>query len=155
MKPLYGFSNLTALTAGSLIILPYGFLYIEPTMKLTHPIVLGTYLLISGMAFLTFLIPQLGIHRIQNQEKRRLLDEAYRRYERTVNELHQQVDQGNYKEMANLSIAFGSLEMEINTITKTKTWPWQPETLRWLLTALVLPLLMWIAQHFLGQWLKP
>jgi hypothetical protein len=29
------------------------------------------------------------------------------------------------------------------------TWPWQPETLRFLVTALLLPLLLWILQYVL------
>ncbi|MEE8357347.1 MAG: hypothetical protein V3R33_08580 [Anaerolineales bacterium] len=43
------------------------------------------------------------------------------------------------------------LEKEIDAIKAISTWPWQPETLRWLFTALVLPLLMWLAQYFLGR----
>jgi hypothetical protein len=155
MNPLYGFSNLTALTSGCLLVLPYGFLLITPEMSLTNPVIFTIYLLISTTALFTFLLPQLGIHGIQKQEKGRLLDEAYKRYEATVGELHQQVDQEHFEKMGNISTAFNILNMEINNIKKTTTWPWQPETLRWLLTALILPLLMWITQHFIGQLLMP
>jgi hypothetical protein len=155
MKPLYGFSNLTALTAGSLIIPPYGFLIVSSEVQLSDPIVLGFYLIISFIAITTFLLPQLGIHNVQNQEKDLLLDKAKKRYEAIVAELHQNVDDHNYEGMANLNLALSNIEMELKTIKQTPTWPWQPETVRWLFTALILPLLMWAAQHFLGQLVNP
>lgn len=154
-QPLYGFSNLTALKAIGLIILPLGFLFLNRVDILNDPIVLSIYLVISLIAVLSFLLPQLGMHRLQNEEKDRLLDEASKRYEITLSLLHNYVDKGNYDDVMNLSMAIGSLEQEIKRIEKMPTWPWEPETFRWLLTAMVLPLLVWVAQYFLGQWFNP
>ena len=154
-QPLYGFSNLTALKAVSLIILPLGFLFLNRVDILNDPIVLSIYLVISLIAVLSFLLPQLGMHRLQNEEKDRLLDEASKRYEITLSLLHNYVDKGNYDDVMNLSMAIGSLEQEIKRIEKMPTWPWEPETFRWLITAMVLPLLVWVAQYFLGQWFNP
>jgi hypothetical protein len=151
MKPLYGFSDLSALTAGSLIILPYGFLLINEDVKLTDPVVLGLYLAFTGLALITFLLPQLGIHRLQQDEKDRLLDEAYQRYDSLVTDLHNLMDKRDFGDLATLNSAIGMVENEINTIKGISTWPWQPETVRWLFTALVLPLLMWLAQFLLGK----
>ena len=53
--PLYGFSNLTALTAGSLILLPYGFLFINPDVSLSDPVVLSSYVIFSSIS-LTIII---------------------------------------------------------------------------------------------------
>ena len=154
LEPLYGFSSLAALTAISLIVLPYGFFFINPTIQLHDPITLSTYLVITLIAVCTFFLPQLGIHRLQTEEKERLLDEAYESYEFTIEALHYQVKDNEFKDMMNVSMAFSSLEMEISTIKAISTWPWQPGTLRWLFTALLLPLLMWVAQFFLGQFLS-
>jgi hypothetical protein len=155
MHPLYGFSNLAALTAGSLIMLPYGFLYINPVIKLTNPVVLTIYLVISIIAAVTFLLPQLGIHRLQNAEKKYLLDEINQRYKTTMEEVHKCVDSRNFDDTSNIISTQNALGAERNTINKISTWPWQPETFRWLFTAMVLPLLIWIAQYFLGLWLSP
>jgi hypothetical protein len=154
MKPLYGFSNLTALKAGSLVLLPIGFLFLNPTtVILNDPIVLGFYLVISLIAFLTFLLPQLGIHRLQNDEKDRLLDEINRRYKTSMSQIHTFIDEGKNNEAVALRNVLGTLEEEKKVVKSFSTWPWQPETLRWLFTAMVLPLLLWFAQYFLGQWL--
>jgi hypothetical protein len=52
------------------------------------------------------------------------------------------MDRKDFGNLSILSTAFGMLEKEIDAIKAISTWPWQPETLRWLFTALVLPLLM-------------
>jgi hypothetical protein len=151
MKPLYGFSDLTALTAGSLIILPYGFLLMNQEVKLTDPVVLGIYMAFTGLALITFLLPQLGIHRLQQDEKDRLLDEAYQRYDSLVANLHAAMDKRDFSDLSTFNTAIGMVEQEISTIKGISTWPWQPETLRWLFTALILPLLMWLVQFFMGK----
>jgi len=151
MKPLYGFSDLTALTAGSIIILPYGFLLMNEEVKLTDPVVLGLYLTFTGLALITFLLPQLGIHRLQQDEKDQLLDEAYQRYDSLVADLHNAMDKRDFSDLSTLNSAIGMLEKEISTVKGISTWPWQPETVRWLFTALVLPLLMWLVQYILGK----
>ena len=155
MQPLYAFSNLTALTAGSLIVPPYGFLWVNPDdVSINEPVVLGIYVLITFIAVVTFIWPQLGIHRLQNAEKDRLLEEVNQRYESAIAQLHKGVDAKNYDGMSNLSMAIGSLNQERMTIEKIPTWPWQPETLRWLVTALVLPLGLWLLQFFLQRMLE-
>jgi hypothetical protein len=155
MKPLYGFSNLTALTAGSLVLLPYAFLYINPEVELTNPVVLSTYLIISIIALATFLLPQLGIHRLQQEEKEYLVTEVNKRYKVTMGELLKRVDEGDFESTAVLIATMDALTNERKNIKSISTWPWQPETFRWLFTAMVLPLLLWLAQYFLGKILTP
>jgi hypothetical protein len=154
LEPLYGFSNIASLTAGSLIVLPYGFFLINPSNQFRDPISIGTYILITSVALATFLLPQAGIHRLQVAEKERMLDEAYRHYEKVLQDLHLQVSEYELENISKVSTAFSSLETEISTIKATSTWPWQPGTLRWLFTALLLPVLMWLVQYFLGQFLN-
>jgi len=153
MNPLYGFSGLAALTAGSLIMLPYGFLLINPEVQLADPAVLIIYLSVSFIALITFLWPQLGIHQLQKNEQAYLIDEINQRYKATMSELHRRVDTDKFDDAATLVSTLGALNDERKTINGISTWPWQPETIRWFFTAMILPLLMWVAQYFLGQWL--
>jgi hypothetical protein len=152
MNPLYGLSNLAALTAGSLTMIPYGFLWANPSEDLLKdPIVLSFYLVITSLAVVTFIWPQLGIHRLQVAEKERLLYEATQRFEATITQLHQQVDSENLEGMMNLNMAMASLEMERNALGKIPTWPWEPEVVRLLITALALPLGLWVVQFILQR----
>ena len=72
-----------------------------------------------------------------------------------MEQVHECVDTKNFADTSNIITTMNALSSERDTINKISTWPWQPETIRWLFTAMVLPLLMWVAQYFLGKWLVP
>lgn len=151
MKPLYAFSVLSALTAGSLAAIIYGWLATAPSMPLSDPVVFIWVSIFIITALITFLWPQLGMHRLQDREQERLMDEAYLRLEATIAKLHRQVDEGDLAEMENLNYAIASLEIELNLLKSIRTWPWEPETLQILFTALALPLGLWMIQAILER----
>jgi hypothetical protein len=151
MKPLYAFSYLSALTAGSLAILIYGFLLVNPNVDIYHPGILVWVVVFLVSALVTFILPQLGMHRLQEAEQERCLDEAYLRLQATINVLHQGLDTGELENMEDLNFAIASLEIEINTLKKIRTWPWEPETLQILITALAFPLGLWVIQFIVER----
>ncbi|MCP4541049.1 MAG: hypothetical protein GY832_28265 [Chloroflexi bacterium] len=155
MMPLYAFASLTAFTAGSLTVIPYAFFYVNRISFMNDSGALVTVLVIQFLAIVAFVWPQLGIHRLQDAEHARLLDEINRRYETITTELHRRVDAGELQNIGDLNTAMSSLEMERQTLARISTWPWQPETVRWLVTALVLPLGLWLVQYFLQRVLGP
>jgi len=154
MGPLYAFSKLTALTAVGLAIPTYGY-FVGGSGALLDPIVLVQFLLILALAIVVFVWPLLGIHRLLAREKERLLDEANLRLEAAIVELHRQMDNGKLEGMTDLNMAMANLEMERNALKRISAWPWEPETVRWLVTALVLPLGLWIIQFVLQRILGP
>jgi hypothetical protein len=152
-KPLYALSNLTALSAVSLTVLPLGFFLANNLTDLSvlDPATIILLLVIQSVAFLSFLWPQLGIHRLQRDEKDKLLDEINQRYERVFEELHKRVDQGNLADTSDLSSVMTLLETELKSVKAIPIWPWDPETFRWLVTALVLPIGIMILQSILQR----
>ena len=56
--------------------------------------------------------------------------------------------------MDNLNKAMASLEIEYTAIKRISTWPWNPETPRLVLAALLFPVVVWLTQwvlqHVLG-----
>ncbi len=154
MRPLYAFSNLTAVTAASLAFLTYGWQAINPGM-LFDPTAFGIALLIAVLAASTFVWPLLGIHRLLVEEKERLLDNSSLRLEAALVELDQRMDSGDLEGMEDLNMAIASLEIEQNVLSRIPTWPWQPETVRLLLAALLFPLGLWITQIVLQGILGP
>jgi hypothetical protein len=151
MKPFYAFSNLSAFTAGSLAALPYGFLIVNPGEWKTEFVSVVIILGITILAVVTFIWPQLGMHRIQESEQERMVDQAYMRLEATISELHRQLDEKDYEGMESLNFAINSLEIELNTLKGVRTWPWEPETLQILITALALPLGLWFIQFIMER----
>ena len=124
----------------------YGFLLVNPDVPRDDPIIIVWVVIFILSAIVTFIWPQLGLHRLQVAEQERLLNEAYLRLESAITDLHQQLDDGELERMEELNFAIASLEMEINALKKIPTWPWEPETLQLLITALALPLGLWIVQ---------
>jgi hypothetical protein len=143
MRPLYAFSNLSAFTAGSFAVIIYGFIAVNPGVQLDDPVLLIWILIFIISALVAFIWPQLGMHQLQVAEQEHLLDEAYMRMEKAVSQLHDQVDQGALGGMEDLNFAISSLDIEVNSIRSVRTWPWEPETLQILVTALALPLGLW------------
>lgn len=155
LKPLYAFSNHSALSALSLAAIPYGWMAINPGEWQTEPVAVVVMLWITVLAVAAFAWPHLGIHRLLIAEKDRLLDEANKRLEATIVELHQRVDTRKIEGMFEMSSTISSLKTELSILEETPTWPWRPETVRWLASALLLPLGLWLVQLFLQQLLSP
>jgi hypothetical protein len=57
--------------------------------------------------------------------------------------------------MMDLNMTIAGLEMEQNALNRIPTWPWEPETVRLLVTALLLPLGLWIVQVVLQVIMGP
>jgi hypothetical protein len=148
MGPLYAFSSVAALSAIGLTIPPYSF-SILTGVPLANPSMLGFILPITALALLAFVWPMLGAHRLLTQEKGRLLEEATLRFEDLLVDLHRRVDDKKLEGIGGLNTAMVSLELELKTIGSIPTWPWQPETARLLITALALPLGLWMVQFAL------
>jgi hypothetical protein len=150
MTPLYALSSLTALTAVSLAAITYGWIALNPGLS-EEPISWAIVFPITVLAIATFVWPLLGIHRLLVEEKGRLLDECSLRLEATIAELHRRVDSERLEGMDDLNDAMTSLRIELNLFEGVPTWPWQPETVRLLITALALPLGLWLAQYLLQR----
>jgi hypothetical protein len=145
MTPLSAFSMLTAITAVSLAATTYSWYGLNPAM-LHDPVALGIALPITLVALAAFAWPLYGVHRLLVQEKVRLLDESSLRLEAAIEGLHARVDSGDLQGVEELNYAISSLEMEQHALARIPTWPWQPETVRLLATALVLALVLLVAQ---------
>ena len=150
LRPLYGLSGLTALTGVSLSVITYGWMALNPELW-GELISMAIVLPITVLAFAAFIWPLVGIHRILEEGKGRLLDECSMRVETAIAELHRRVDSGGLEGMDDLNNTISSLEIEQNLLERIPTWPWRPETVRLLITALALPLGLWFIQYVLQR----
>ena len=150
LQPLYAFSVPAGLTSAGLILYTYAWFGTAPLL-LSQPIsrVLGVFF--TAVAAMTFAWPLLGIHRRLAAEKKRLLAASAERFEATVAELHQRVDRGRLKAMDDLNKTLSSLEIEQAALRRVPTWPWEPGTLRSVIAALGLPIIIWLIQYLLGR----
>ena len=157
LSPVYAFSSLTARTGlAMLLYINYSYLiYFYLVVPGTPPGVVeyGALGFMFLVALACFVLPLNGIHQRLMDEKSRLLAEVNRMIELTISALHQRVGEGQYEGMLGLQNALGGLRAERDMIEKISTWPWRPETLRGFLSAVGLPILLYLATRVLGRFL--
>jgi hypothetical protein len=144
-RPLYAFSSVTAVTAGVLALAAYGWTALNPD-NLTELYSMGGVVVIPMLALVVSTWPLLGTRRILYRQKAQRLDAVSLRDEAVYAEIHHCIEHKESEKLDELTKILSVLETERNTLDSISTWPWQPDTLRYLATALLLPLLLWIIQ---------
>ena len=152
LSPLYAFSGLTSQTAVGLLIYDYMWFVTAPELLSTSAGI-GMTVFFAVVSIVTFMWPLLGVHGRLVQEKQRLLRESSQRLGAMIAELHGRVDAGELHSRDELHVIIGSLESEKSMLTGIPTWPWRPATLRGFVTALLLPLVVFVLQFVLQRFL--
>lgn len=145
--PVRAFSSATAFVGLSLI-------GIVTLSALTDPITFSTRgglvlnLLLIALAFASFFLPLLGMHRRMQAERILRLDAVGERIDATVARLYALVDDDRpgSTELRDRMLALVATR---DMLVQQSTWPWRPETLRWLISALFIPVLLWGITRFL------
>ncbi len=149
-QPLYALSNITARTALGLLIPIYTWVWVGLGGWNSSIGPITTMVYTAFGAFL-FAWPLTGVHRLLEREKQRLQIEVGRRMKNASADLHRRLDAQDLSGVTDLKDAMEGLVMEKADLDKISTWPWQPETARWLVTALLLPVLLWVIQSVLSR----
>jgi hypothetical protein len=106
-------------------------------------------LFFAGVALVAFFWPLLGAHRLLVHEKQRRQDEINQRLANAFADLECRLDANDLGDIGALKTAIDTLSGRQAVLAKISTWPWQIETMRGTLTALSLPLLVWLIQRLL------
>lgn len=151
LGPLYAFSTLTARTALSIMFALYVWFAVDPSPLLANVPFAGAVALFGLAAIVTFARPLLDLHELLSQEKRRLQDENGEQIKHIVAELHRTAASGEYAQAAQIEAVMNSLVAEREVLEKLRTWPWETETARLVVTATLLPMLLWLIQRLLER----
>jgi hypothetical protein len=153
LDPLYALSSVPAHTGISWMIVLYVSVAAIPGM-LASPLALVLIVLQTAAVLAAFGLPLLGIHRRLSEEKSRLLSEVAQRLRLAVAELHRRTDQMELAEMDAIHKMILTLIAERELLQKTPTWPWEPGTPVAVISALLLPVGLFLIQrlleHFIG-----
>ncbi len=154
LDPVYAFSRLTAQTGVAWIFLLSFSLLLFPAGLNPVPIVILSVFQVA-LALAAFVLPLWSVHRRLVTEKRSLLANTRSRVEVALRRLHRQLDQDDLTRIGEVKDALAALAAERDTVEKIPTWPWRAGTAGGLLSALALPLLLFLIQLFLKRWLGP
>jgi hypothetical protein len=162
LRPLYALSGLTARTAWILILVgtiiaqqagSHGEITSDRSaLVMSEHFTLISILVYSLLAVGVFLLPLIGLHQLLLHEKERLLAEADSRLQAHIQDLHLRIDNRQLQDADAINHHMSSLSLERDILSKLPTWPWQPGTLNLILSAVLLPIILWIAQQFLERW---
>jgi hypothetical protein len=150
LAPLYAFSRHTARTSIVMLGAALAGFAIVPEFAGQAGVLVMSGLLIVVVAA-AFVLPLTGAHRLLIREKERLITENGALFREALKELHQRVASGQIRDMDNMNKALASLEIERAALMRIPTWPWEPGTVRGVIVALVLPILVWLIQLSLGR----
>lgn len=149
--PLYAFSSVTATISIGLLLPVYYVFASRPEMALGSPIVLSSLVAAVLVAVAMFLLPLREMHNRIGRERARMLVEVNRRFENLVMLVRQAVDAGEFRKMEEWNKALLNLVIERDTIEKFSSLPWERGTLTGFLTALILPIVLWIITRLLER----
>jgi hypothetical protein len=152
--PLYALSRVAAITAVALLLGSYAYQSVtsdRPFQSIAANVgSAGTtsFVLVAAAAFVW---PLFGAHRLLQEDKARRKSEVARQMEVVTGELHRRTAARDFGDMANLNDAIDSLIKERGVLDRASTWPWEPESLRAVVTALLLPVALWIVTRALER----
>ncbi len=147
--PVHAFSSLTAAVGFSIIAITTLSMTTDPETHATTAGLAMTFILVA-VALACFVLPLWGMHRRLQTERARLDGEVGQRIELTLQRLYQHVDDdraGATEERDRMLALVATRDL----IGGLSTWPWRPETPRWLFSALVIPIAIWGVTRFLEQ----
>ncbi|NWG07194.1 MAG: hypothetical protein HXY35_10990 [Chloroflexi bacterium] len=145
LDPVYAFSRVTSLIGVSWMLM------LTLTL-LTLPIQLATGLGLAIMAvqvvlaIAAFVLPLWFVHRRLVSEKRRLIAELDQRVESTLERLHHGLDKNELEDVDHFSNAMMGMGAEREVLVNIPTWPWRSDTLAGFLSAVVLPIVLYLIQ---------
>jgi hypothetical protein len=152
LSPLYAFATVAARVSIALAVMTYAWVYAFSVVGY----IVGTLTLIVAipLLFATFILPLLGIHRLLQEEKTRWQGENAVHLRAALNELHRRREADEYAQIDGVGKAIDSLMKEQTLLKEIPTWPWLPDTVRWVATAILAPvalaLVTRVVQDFLG-----
>ena len=151
IRPMYALSRVTGLTALGIVVYNYGWFLAQPGGDPTNPVTLWEGGVNLVIALIVFVWPLWGAHRLLTEAKETALTDLAARKEAARGQLHQAVDSGKLERVDPLHKALEALQAENVELGKVPTWPWAPGTLRNLMGAVLLPMLLWLVQYGLQK----
>jgi len=149
--PHNAFSRFTLATAVAVTV-PYALVEILVALISTSsPIEIALLVLAGIVSVVVFALPLNGMHRRLVAEKDRQLTESGRRFATVAARVHEQVDAGRADEADGLDKQLSALGLENDRLRRISTWPWSPDTLRGFVSALGVPLVLFVLTTLLSR----
>lgn len=153
--PLYAFSRVAARTALGVVFIAYLWFVTYPrsTAGSSTLVFVIVMVVLAVLAIVTYVWPLWGAHQRLEAEKLRRKTDTHARIDFVLEQQRARIAAEDHTALQGGNHAMASLSAELGLLDKASTWPWQAGALRSFLTAVMLPLMVWLVQQVLSRWL--
>jgi hypothetical protein len=142
--PMYAFSRLTVLTGLGYVLVGYYSLTVNGAFSAGNLLAVAALAASIVVGIATFVLPLWGIHERLADEKAILVRGVEDRVGRIGTEMYRRIDAGEFDGSKVMSDALAGMTTLRDRIQRLPTWPWPPQLLRGFVSALVLPLVIYV-----------
>ncbi len=152
--PIYAFSGLTVRLGLAYVFAGYYALFVNSAFQAGNSLSLASIVISIAIGIACFVLPLWGIHGRLVAAKAVLVRGANQRDKALEAELFQRVDAGNLAGVTEVTDALSGIRGISDRIDKLPTWPWPPEVLRGFVSALLLPVVIFLITSYVGSQLN-
>ncbi len=150
-EPIYAFSRLTVITGLAYVAIGYYGLALNGAFQAGNLVSILTLIGSFAVGIVTFVAPLWGIHDRLVQEKERLLTNAERRLGKVGAEMDRRIDAGAFGTTKEIAETLEGATALRERVDRLPTWPWPPQVLRGFLSALLIPVIVFVATRVIGD----
>lgn len=150
-SPVYAISRYASQASVALLVISYLLLSFSLPGQLFEPIAIAFQILLISASLAYFFVPLASINQRMHRAKEKLLAEIGRDLEAVYGRVHAAVQSKKFARVGEMHASIGALKDELEIIRRIPTWPWQPETLRNLVTPMLLPVIVYLMQRYVGS----
>jgi len=149
--PLYAFSRLTMQTGVAYLLVGYFSLTANGAWQFGNFVSLFTVFVAFGAGVLAFVAPLWGIHGRLVREKEALARDAEHRLNRLGAEMYSRIDAGAFDSTKTIAESLDGVRAMRERIVRLPTWPWPPQVLRGFVSALFLPVVVYVISRIVAS----
>lgn len=152
--PIYAFSRLTMQIGLAFVFIGYYSLTLNATYQSGNPVSLGIVATTILVGIACFLVPLWGIHDRLVDEKAALVRGVGVRARALQEELYRRVDAANLAGVKEVTDALAGIYASRDQVMRLPTWPWPPQLLRGFISAILLPVVVFLITRYVGTQIR-
>ncbi|TAK01420.1 MAG: hypothetical protein EPO36_05155 [Chloroflexota bacterium] len=149
--PVYAFSRLTAQAGLVFLVVAYYSLTVNGSFQAGNLVSLASIGLAIVLGVACFVVPLWGIHGRLGDEKERLQREVEARISRLGAEMYARIDAGQFEATKTITDTLAGTVTLRERISRLPTWPWPPQVVSGFISALLLPVIVFLVTRVLSS----
>ena len=148
--PVYAFSRFTVQIGLAFLVSGYYTITVNSAWQSGNPVGLAVLGVVIALGAACFILPLWGIHDRLVGEKEALLAGVEDRMGKLADELYRRIDAGEFDGTKVINEAIAAAGAVQDRIARLPTWPWPPQVFRGFLTALLLPVVVYLISRLIA-----